>query len=326
VAAWTDQENGFDRVVVTWTTADPGNTNQLFDQVVTLECNHIDPVECEVVATNPVATGGVALFNRFPNPVFDESGDLYIARRGQYRPQVQQFTFDGGAWVPVSEGGVPAGVSIDDDTPTEISNVAVDPTPAIWVGRIGQAATPSVFVAWTARVELPAAGPLALDARVLLSAAHSGDLSAWTEPVEMREGGLPRSNEWGPEIRVNGADGQNFVDVVFQRGPEGNSSPFLDLSGADPLFSPWLTRFRAHDLMRFDEISIAEPGQEVFLDDVPVREPNGSSLFAGEYLGLAQDSESRAVVGWPLGQGPGSLGIPQPDLALSVVDFECVGP
>lgn len=318
VAAWTDQQNGFDRVVVTWTTGNPGP-----DQFVTLECNHMDPVECAVIG-NPFE---LISFNIFPNPAFDEDGALYIARRSQYRPQVEQLAFVGGAWVSVSEGGVPAGVSINADTTTEISSLAVDPTPAIWVGRIGQATTPSVFVAWTAKVEPPAADPLALDARVLLSAAHAGDLSAWTEPVQMREGGLPRSNEWGPEVRVNGADGQSFVDVIFQRGPEGNNRPFLVLSGPPaPAFSPWLTRFRAHDLMRYGEVSIAEPGQEVFLDDVPTRAPSTSGLFAGEYLGLTQDSDSRAIVGWPLGQGPGSLGIPQPDLALSVVDFECVGP
>jgi hypothetical protein len=314
VAAWTDQENGFDRVVVTWTTGD-----ESVDRFATLECNHMDPVECVVVGA-PFEFGS---FNRFPNPAFDENGDLYIARRGLSRPQVQQFTFDSAAWVMVTGGGVPAGVSADRDTPTGISNIAIDPTPAIWVGRIGQASTPSVFVAWTGIVERPGA---MLDARVLLSAAHSGDLSTWAEPVEMRDGGAPFSNEWGPEVRVNGTDGQNFVDVVFQRGPEGNNSPFLVLSGPDPAFSPWLTRLRAHDLVRLGEVSIAQPGQEVFLDDVPVREPSGSGLFAGEYLGLTQDVGSRAIVGWPLGQGPGSLGIPQPDLALSVVTFECLGP
>jgi hypothetical protein len=319
VAAWTDQENGFDRVVVTWLTGDPS-----VDRFATLECNHADPVECSVVGA-PFEFG---TNNRFPNPTFDENGDLYIARRGQFRPEVQQLTFVGGAWVPVSEGGVPAGVSIDDFTPTAISSIAIDPTPAIWVGRIGQANTPSVFVAWTGIVERPGELPDTLDTRVFLSAAHSGNLSAWTDPVEMRQDGLPLSNEWGPEVRVNGTDGQNFVDVVFHRGPEGDDNVFLGLSGPDAAFSPWLTRFRAHDLMRFDEISIAEPGQEVFLADVPARSPDDDEpgLFAGEYLGLTQDFGPRAIVGWPLGQGPGSLGIPQPDLGLSVVTFECLGP
>lgn len=321
VAAWTDQQNGVDRVVVTWTTGTPG-----FDQFVTLECNHMNPVECDVLRTDPIQTGGTSLTNVFPNPAFDENGNLYIARRGGSRPQVQQFAFEGAAWVGVTAGILPAGVSADLPTPTEISGISIDPTPAIWVGRIGQASTPSVFIAWTGIVERPGGAFPELDARVFLSAAHSGDLSAWTDPVEMRDSGLPLSNEWGPEIRVNGENGQNFVDVVFQRGPLGNSSPFLVLSGPDPAFSPWLTRFRAHDLVRFGQVSIAEPGQEVFLGDVPAREPNSPGLFAGEYLGLTQDSGSRAIIGWPLAQGPGSLGIPQPDLGLSVVDLECNGP
>lgn len=317
VAAWTDMENDFDRVVVTWTTGvgDP-------DEFVTLECNHMDPVACEIVASNEL---GVS--NSFPNPTFDENGDLYIARKASGAPAVQQLTYAGGAWSLVTAGGPPAGVGQDLLPPAEISGVSIDQTPALFVGRIGNASTPSVFVVWTATVEQLADDPLGLDARVLLSAAHSGDLTAWTEPVEMREGGLPRSNEWGPEIRVNGADGQDFVDVVFQRGPEGNNSPFLVLSSPTS-FSPWLTRFRAHDLVRFGEVSIAAPGEEIFLGDVPSRAPTNAEqgLFAGEYLGLTQDFGARALVGWPLARDPGSLGIPQPDLGLSVVDFECSGP
>lgn len=317
VAAWTDPEQDRDRVVVTWTTGSPGE-----DRLATLECSHTDPEECELVASETLGES-----NSFPNPYFDENGDLYIARKASGGPAVQQLTYAGGAWAVVSAGGPPAGVGQELPPPTEISGISIEQTPALWVGRIGQAGTPSVFVAWTTTVEAPTDDPLALDARVLLSAANSGDLTAWTEPVQMREGGLPRSNEWGPEVRVNGADGQDFVDVVFQRGPEGNNSPFLVLSSPTS-FSPWLTRFRAHDLVRFGEVSIAEPGQEVLLGDVPSRAPAGAEpgLFAGEYLGLTQDLASRAIVGWPVGQGPGSLGIPQPDLGLSVVDLECSGP
>lgn len=317
VAAWTDPEQDLDRVIVTWTTGSSGE-----DRFATLECSHADPVECELVASDELAAS-----NSFPNPYFDENGDLYIARKASGAPEVQQLTYAGEGWSVVTAGGPSAGVGQELPPPTEISGVSIDQTPALWVGRIGQASIPSVFVAWTATVETPADDPLALDARVLLSAANSGDLTAWTEPVEMRQGGLPRSNEWGPEIRVNGADGQDFVDVVFQRGPEGNNSPFVVMSGV-AAFSPWLTRFRAHDLVRFGEVSIAAPGEPIFLGDVPSRAPASAEqgLFAGEYLGLTQDFGARALVGWPLARDPGSLGIPQPDLGLSVVDFECSGP
>ncbi len=318
VAAWADDVNDIDRVVVTWTTGDPG-----FDRFVTLECSHEEPVECAVVLDDAIESVGVSLTNVFPNPTFDEDGNLYIARRGTLTPRVQQFMF-GGTWSLASEGGPPAGVSVGPPSQPFIDGLAIDITPGLWVGRIGQATTPSVFLAWTGVVQQPDSD--LIDARVLLSAAHSGNLEAWIEPTQMREAGQPRSNEWGPEVRANGADPLNFVDVAFLRGPQGDDTVFLGLSGDDPAFSPWLTRFRAHDLSRFGEVSIAVPGQEVFVDDVPQREPGASSLFAGEYLGLTQDAGARALVGWPVGQGPGSLGIPQPDLGLSVVSFECVEP
>jgi Ca2+-binding RTX toxin-like protein len=315
VAAWSEQGGLLDRVVVTfnWFRNNPSNAEDQ-DRFVTLRCDW----EAQNPGCNPEEAGfgpgqQTALPDdtiSFSNPRFDPDGDLYIAHAHLpdvddpvKHPHVHRFDWDdvSDAWSPVGEPGGPPPTQVyfehHDDLQFRVfatggRSFQLDKTPALAVGRLGNATTPAVWLAWVTNTAADGSGDFGIE----VAAADADNLSNWTPVVSVPKLFNPNGqNNWGPELALDGE--RNVLDVAFFNSDPG----FLALTAA---IWPRVTRYRANDLAFVDQDSVVtSPGTNApRVGELPGRNPNDpTTLFIGEYIGLAmQPTDDVALVAWNL--------------------------
>jgi hypothetical protein len=262
----------------------------------------------------------------FSNPAYDPDGHLYIAHALPRGPVVRRFDKNSsGDWVAVAAGGPTTTAPVNASTRNFIPgttglNLPVDPTPALAVGRLGGNAQSVVYMAYT----IDTAGSSALfdpiTPGVEFSAANVNNLEAWLPPSK-----AGRALSWAQDLDFDG--NANVLDLVY-----------FSLDSATPTVTTASVLNTYHE-----RHSAGAPGtpflgpQQISangprLVDIPIRSPQSTRLFPGEYNGVATLGE-RAFFAWPeigpAGTFAGSglaLPVNNIDLGQGLIDPVCPDP
>lgn len=249
----------------------------------------------------------------FANLAMDNNGNLFVAT-GSPSPAIQSFSWTGSSWQVRPNGtGTPpvaAGATyVNASTLNVPSNPAVfflpDPTPALAVTQIGSATDTIVYVGFDVTV-----GNVR---QTQILAANASNLALWTPPAFAP---VPVGNLaiFHPSLSADGTN--NILDLVV--------SGLAGTAGAAPTgiaLKTFFYRFNASTRqLALGPTDLTSAPPSVF--DLPSRHADAaslSSLFPGEYLGLATKSRT-AIAAYPT---LAPAGIANVDLALAAVTNAC---
>ena len=300
------------------------------DRFVTLACSWggfddgcviDDLVKTPGLQPYPYTTDGTL----WPNLNVDYLGNIYISRIGQTQPIIHKYSWNdvNKAWALDHLGGpVPNHTPVSPLTSHMVTDqghdVATEVSPAIAVGRLGNASEPVVWVAWTS------INPTG-DYGVEISAANGNDLTQWVGPIKVPNNIdlNQRSNNFSQNLGVNGS--LNFLDVVSYVADASPNPGSFALSYDGPVWVR-VSRFRAHDLHLVGQKDIGiDDG--LLLSELPARGPSLSnfgpfSIFLGEYFGISERPDGAGVVAWNR-QVDGAGGFRRSDLYATEVFSVC---
>ena len=323
--------NDTDRVVVIFkSSVDHPTIENDPDRFVTLVCSWGgQDDDCEIA--DKVSTPGLQPYpyntsgTRWPNMRVDHLGDLYISSIAPSTPRVEKFVWNDAqnvkAWESVDVGGpisintpvLPVTAFMETD---QAHNIAIEISPAIAVGRVGNASEPAVWVAWAS---IDATGDYGIE----ISAANGNDLDNWIGPFSVPKDNdvNGRSNNFSQSVSISGSRG--ILDVISYVAKASDEPTSYSLAFDGAIWAR-VSRYRAHDLEFIGQRDIGFD-DAMLVNELPARSPSvGStfSLFLGEYFGVASRDDGTSVVAWNR-QVDGLEGFRRSDLYVTEVFSVC---